>query len=182
MVQICAMMVMVARPIKQNRRICIMNANKTVLIILCSAVVLLIATLIFVFWKKCKMSALKKAIITAVCIIVLIAATLLVIDLSSPKREYYDDIFISAEEYGGEIVIKEWSYLLGSGAEVYFKKSGGKEVMLGKLSGGDNGYCPFKDGKYKAAIEDGTLTLEWSRYSSGGDKPWQTETFKLPEN
>lgn len=52
-----------------------MNANKTMLIILRSALALLVATLIFVFWKKCKMSALKKAIITAVGIILLIAAT-----------------------------------------------------------------------------------------------------------
>lgn len=157
--------------------------NNTIFTIIIGAVILLSgAALSLFFWKKSKMGSFKKVIVIVVTIILLIFAAMVIIDACSPKRDYYDDIRIPAEEYGGEIVIKEWSYLLGSGADVYFKRDGGKEVLLGKLSGGDNGYCPFRDGKYTANIENGVLTLEWCKFSDNNDKPWEKKSFELPLN
>ena len=42
------------------------------------------------------------------------------------NREYYDDIVITLQDREGVLVIKEWSFLLGSGAkncEVYGKNT-----------------------------------------------------------
>lgn len=157
--------------------------NNTIFAIIIGAVILLSgAALSLFFWKKSKMGGLKKVIVIVAAIILLIVAAAAVIDANAPKKDYYDDIRIPAEEYGGEIVIKEWSYLLGSGADVYFKRDGGKEVLLGKLSGGDNGYCPFRDGKYTANIDNGVLTLEWCKFSDNKDKPWEKTSFELHSN
>lgn len=157
-----------------------MNNNNALTIVLGAAVIVLIALLIFLLWKKAKLGIALKSTITVLGLAVLVVAAIVVIGECSPKRDYYDDIRIPVEEYGGEIVIKEWSYLLGSGAEIYFKKDGGKEELLGKLSGGDNGYCPFEDGKYTANVENGVLTLEWCKFSGDKDKPWETNSFELP--
>lgn len=76
---------------------------------------------------------------------VIVVCLLLLLFLSSCgfDREYNEDIVIQSAEHDAEIVIKEWSFLLGSGAEIYFRV-GTKETLLGKLQGGDNGFCPFK--------------------------------------
>ncbi len=99
----------------------------------------------------------------------------------APKREYFDDIHIPVEEYGAEIIIKEWSYLLGSGAEIYFK-DGSDEILLGNLLGGDDGFCPFKEGLYSVEVDNGELTIEWCRFPNGNRDSWEKKTFELPDN
>ncbi len=117
----------------------------------------------------------KKFLIAVVSCLLL----LLILGGCGSEREYYDDIHIPLETQQGEIIIKEWSFLLGSGAEVYYK-NGGKEILLGKLSGGDDGYCPFKAGKYSAVVNDGKLTIEWCRFPDKNRDFWEKETFELP--
>ena len=39
-----------------------------------------------------------------------------------------------------EIIIKEWSFLLGSGTEVYYQKGDAEPILLGKTLGGDDGF------------------------------------------
>ncbi|MGM9642833.1 MAG: hypothetical protein ACI3XI_06450 [Eubacteriales bacterium] len=95
------------------------------------------------------------------------------------EKEYYDDIRVDVDALQAEIIIKEWRFLSGSGAEVYFKRDG-KEVLLGKLSGGDDGYCSFKEGMYLVDVEDGTLTIERCLYPSDESKPWEKVSFELP--
>lgn len=94
-------------------------------------------------------------------------------------REYHDDIHIQLENHKAEIIIKEWQYLLGSGAEVYYKNDG-KEILLGKISGGDDGFCPFKEGLYQLTQVDDAVTIKWAFRSSDDQKNWRSETFNLP--
>ncbi len=95
-------------------------------------------------------------------------------------REYYDDICIPIETQEGKIVIKEWSFLMGSGAEVYYK-NGRKEILLGRLIEADDGYCAFKNGKYSVTFDDNNVTIKWCQMLDSGEH-WETETFELPLN
>ena len=97
----------------------------------------------------------------------------------SLEREYYDDIQIHLKTVNAEIVIKEWSFLLGSGAEVYYR-AGGKDVFLGNLSGGDDGFCPFKEGKYSVTIDEDKLTIEWPKFPNSERDNWEKKTFDIP--
>lgn len=96
-------------------------------------------------------------------------------------REYRDDICIQLKDDQGEIVIKEWSFLLGSGAEVYYK-NGSEEVLLGQLTGGDDGFCPFEEGLYSVEVDSNNLTIEWCIYPAKKDEPWDKKTFEIPLN
>lgn len=95
------------------------------------------------------------------------------------RREYNDDIHLQLEEHQAEIVIREWSYLLGSGAEVYYRDKD-KDVLLGNLLGGDDGFCPFKEGLYAVTFDDNKLTIEWCRFPNSERDSWETKTFELP--
>lgn len=97
------------------------------------------------------------------------------------QREYYDDIHIALETQQGEIIIKEWSFLSGSGAEVYYKDDG-KEILLGKLVGGDDGFCPFKEGQYSVTVDDGEVTIEWCTIPGDSTIPWEKITLELPSD
>ncbi len=55
-----------------------------------------------------------------------------------------------------------------------------KTVLLGKLTGGDDGYCPFNDGKYKVSFAGDRVTFSWS--FDGSDTYSKTEGFTLPQN
>lgn len=95
------------------------------------------------------------------------------------EREYFDDLYINIPDTDYQILIKEWGYLLGSGAEVYFVENTNiKPVHLGNISGGDDGYCPFKNGKYDIIYNEGVITLSWS--FDGSDNYSQSESFTLP--
>ena len=59
------------------------------------------------------------------------------------ERGYNDDIHVELESRQAEIIIREWHFLLGSGAEIYYKTDD-EEILLGQLAGGDDGFCPFK--------------------------------------
>ena len=75
----------------------------------------------------------------------LILLCIFVLSSCSSGREYYDDIVVQFENDEAEIVIREWSFLLGSGAEIYCN-IGGKMTLLGQISGMDNSFCPFSKG------------------------------------
>lgn len=95
-------------------------------------------------------------------------------------RDYYEDINIQLEERDAELIIREWTFLLGSGAEIYYKTDD-DEVLLGQLSGGDDGFCPFKEGLYSVSVDEGELTIEWSKFPNGEKISWEKETFTLPD-
>lgn len=97
------------------------------------------------------------------------------------EREYLDDLHIPLETHPAEIIIKEWRYLLGSGAEVYYKADG-KEILLGQLSGADDGFCPFKEGLYAVTVDGNKLTIEWCGYPRCPRDSWSKKNFELPSN
>lgn len=96
-------------------------------------------------------------------------------------RGYLDDICIPLETHEGEIIIREWTFLLGSGAEIYYKVDG-KEILLGQIPGGDDGFCPFNAGQYAVTVHGNNVTIQWN------DEPdselpkelWYTKTFEIP--
>ena len=99
------------------------------------------------------------------------------------EREYHADLVISLQDPLEQLVIKEWSFLQGSGAEVYYQKDGAEPVLLGKTTGGDDGFCPFQKGLYEITQDGGTVTVRWSFQPNDWDKThWRSETFRLPSN
>lgn len=106
--------------------------------------------------------------------------------LSSCKKDsfwdktYLDDIYIPLETREAEIVIREWHWLMGSGEEVYYKYGGG-EILLGNLTGGDDGFCPFKAGLYSVTEDGNELIFEWSFDGSRDRNTWRKEVFALPD-
>ena len=114
-------------------------------------------------------------------LIVAISCLLILLTLSGCgfEREYNDDIIIQLEDRDGEIVIKEWSFLMGSGAEVYYR-NGKNDMKLGSLLGGDDGFCPFKEGLYTVTVSGNEVTIEWDRLPADSTIPWEKKTFELP--
>lgn len=98
---------------------------------------------------------------------------------NSFKRIYYDDICIALEDEAGEIVIKEWSFLLGSGAEIYYRCEG-KEILLGKTDGADDGFCPFNEGLYAIEIDNHIVHIKWCKNPSNKDVSWAENSYPLP--
>ena len=92
------------------------------------------------------------------------------------ERDYHDDIHIELETRQGELIIREWSFLLGSGSEVYYKE-GKKEILLSRLVGGDDGYCPFEDGQYSVTVDEDEVTIEWYAKPS-----WKKVTLQFPSD
>lgn len=98
------------------------------------------------------------------------------------EREYYPDIVITLQDQTESIIIKEWNYLQGSCAEVYYQNDDAAPVLLGTTTGGDDGFCPFKEGLYEIAQDGHSVTVKWCFNPSDNDKSnWKTKTFELPE-
>lgn len=117
-----------------------------------------------------------------VSLFLLIVLFLGLVGCNSTEREYYDDILIDLQDSTGKIIIKEWCYLLGSGAEVYYQKDDADPILLGKTTGGDDGFCPFKEGLYEITQVGSSVTVKWCFNPSDKDKAnWQSKTFELPQ-
>ena len=114
---------------------------------------------------------MKKILLITSCLIILFVFCSCSLFL---ERDYNEDIIIPLESNSGEIIIREWSFLQGSCAEIYYK-NGRKETMLGQLQGGDDGYCPFKYGEYSVTIKENQLTIKWYAMPN-----WLEKTFDLP--
>ena len=121
---------------------------------------------------------MKKAL-TAVlgCLVVLLA-----FGGCDSEREYYDDIYIPLQDASEQLIIKEWSFLLGSGIEVYYQKGDAEQILLGKALGGDDGFCPFKEGLYELTQDGNSVTIKWCFSPSNKNKDdWKSKTFELPQ-
>lgn len=86
---------------------------------------------------------------------------------------------IELTQNDGVVVIKEWAFLTGSGAEIYYETDGDL-VLLGSTIGND-GYLAFEDGKYTVTEGNGEVTLSWFYSKVSGKEEWKSETFKLNE-
>jgi hypothetical protein len=124
------------------------------------------------------MKRVRKALMAVLsCLMIL-----LILGGCGPEREYYDDIYITLQDPSEKIIIKEWSFLLGSGTEVYYQKGDAEPILLGKTLGGDDGFCPFKEGLYELTQDGSSVTIKWCFDSSNKNKDdWKSKTFELPQ-
>lgn len=111
--------------------------------------------------------------------LLLLAAFFFLPGCSYDDREFFADISIPLQEYSAEIVIREWRWLLGSGAELYYQKNG-KLTLLGTTTGGDDGYCPFKAGEFAVNVEENELIVRWSFRADDSEASWREKRFALP--
>ena len=120
---------------------------------------------------------LRSLFLVLCCVVVLLAFC-----GCNSEREYYDDIYITLQDASEKLIIKEWSFLLGSGIEVYYQRSNDDPILLGKSTGGDDGFCPFKEGLYEITQDDRSVTVKWCFNPADKDMSnWQSETFELPK-
>lgn len=118
---------------------------------------------------------IKKALIAVLgCLVVLLAFC-----SCGSEREYYDDIYITLQDASEKLIIKEWSFLQGSGIEVYYQKDDDDPILLGKTTGGDDGLCPFKEGLYEITQDGRSVTVKWC--FNPAMSIWRSETFELPK-
>ena len=97
------------------------------------------------------------------------------------EREYNVDIVYQLQDGTGVIIIKEWSFLLGSGAEIYFKQGDEKPVLIGKTTGADDGFCPFEEGLYEITQDENSICVSWCFDPSNDERScWRSESFELP--
>lgn len=99
---------------------------------------------------------------------------------ASDEREFLEDVVVTLEDSSEKIIIKEWRFLLGSGAEVYYQKDSSEPVLLGKTTGGDDGFCPFNEGLYELTQDGNSVTIKWSFNPSDSKDKWRSKTFNLP--
>lgn len=95
-------------------------------------------------------------------------------------REYLPDLVVPLEDAPGQIVIKEWQFLQGSGAEIYYQMDS-ELTLLGKIGSGDDGYCPFKFGTYAITVEENVLIVSWAFRPGTPRGEWRENRFFLPE-
>ena len=123
-----------------------------------------------------------------IAVILVIAIGFYVYLLHAFSRNYHDDLIIQSPDGEGFLIIKEWSFLLGSGAEVYYVK-GEKDwwfnkTKLGETGVGDDGYCPFQDGKYIIDWQEDYVEIKYyaavPAQSPKYPDTWRVDRFDLP--
>lgn len=92
------------------------------------------------------------------------------------EREYLEDIHVPLENHDGTIIIREWNFLQGSGAEIYYQE-GNNTKFLGKCSGADDGVCPFQAGLYMLEENGDEITIRWFFNRVDHKEIWHSETF-----
>lgn len=115
-----------------------------------------------------------RMVLSVICLCLLLSA----LCGCSSSREYKDDIVIELTDREGVLIIREWSFLMGSGAEVYYDYGWRSPILLGQTSGADDGYCPFEAGRYRVTQKEDAVELSWRSNSAG---VWRSQTFDLPD-
>lgn len=114
-----------------------------------------------------------------IVLFVLVAIIAVVGICNRDQREFLSEITVPLEGASAQIVIKEWRWLSGSGAEIYYQKDG-KQTLIGKTTGGDDGFCPFAAGKYTIKAEENELVIRWAFRGSTPEDKWRENRFPLP--
>ena len=115
-----------------------------------------------------------RMVLSVICLCLLLSA----LCGCSFDREYKDDIVVELTDREGTLVIREWSFLMGSGAEVYYDYGWRSPILLGQTSGADDGYCPFEAGRYRVTQKEDAVELSWRSNSAG---VWRSKSFDLPD-
>lgn len=97
------------------------------------------------------------------------------------RKAYGDDIIVNVPDTEDVIIIREWNFMLGSGAEIYYKKPDLPEIEIGTTTGGDDGYCPFNDGQYSYVIHKDSIYIRWRISFSNNTTNWRAKTFEFPD-
>lgn len=113
--------------------------------------------------------------------LLLVATLVLLPGCSHDEKEFLADVTVPLENSSAEIVIKEWRWLLGSGAEIYYQKND-TLTLLGETTGGDNGYCPFAAGKFTLNEEGNELVVRWSFRGTDPEDAWRENRFAIPSD
>lgn len=97
------------------------------------------------------------------------------------EREYNDDVVYQLQNEDDVLIIREWRFLLGSGAEIYYVHKDSEPLFLGQTPGADDGYFPFKEGMYEIKENGDSIEISWCFNPSDRDRSaWHTKTFELP--
>ena len=95
---------------------------------------------------------------------------------------YLDDIEIVTPAGNYSLVVKEWGFLRGGGAEIYYKQDDNL-VLLGELNT-DDVVHPFHTNLYAIQWDEERITI---RYYSGtlvenaeDESTWRFKTFEVP--
>lgn len=86
---------------------------------------------------------------------------LMVIGATFARTYVYTEI--DSGTTGRDLLVREWSFLLGGGGEVVERDG----IWLTRIArtGADDGYTPFADGAYSVTDVGGELTLRWRTHS-----------------
>ena len=97
------------------------------------------------------------------------------------SRSYGEkDIVYPLQDPEEKLVIREWSYLTGSGAEIYFQRGEEKPILIGQTNGEEND-TPFKDGAFEIIQNGRFIEVSWRFRASRPDRShWRTNSFELP--
>lgn len=102
-----------------------------------------------------------KIVIVSILTITVALVAIFYCMMTNDLRDFKEDIIIDIPNLEASLIIREWKFLLGSGAEVYYKPTNGKAFMLGTAGGGDDGYTPFADGEYTVKFQENGVNISW---------------------
>ncbi|MBO5648551.1 MAG: hypothetical protein J6S76_01395 [Clostridia bacterium] len=113
-----------------------------------------------------------------ICVCVIVLMLFCAAACVGTGRDYHDDLVVALSDTEHILIIKEWSFLLGSGADIYYQIRDARPILLGTTTGGDDGACPFSLGQYEVIHDGSTVTLRW-RFSGN---IWREKEFILPNS
>ena len=95
------------------------------------------------------------------------------------KKTYQDDICIDLPDSETKIVIKEWSRLRHTGADVYFVQNENEQFLGTIYREGD--WFPFADKQYEIVkIESECFTIRWAKSPNDSKVDWLEKNFEIP--
>ena len=111
------------------------------------------------------------SLLCAIALLCFIVTAFLGSDIVLWGREYQEDVVYELPEDGGSLIIRKWTFLVGSGAEIYYKNNQifRTEVFLGEIN---------NSGPIDINVVDKTeIHIRWCREHGG----WTTDVFEIPE-
>ena len=125
----------------------------------------------------------RKRIALLTLVVLLLALVLLAFGAARADwREWQEDLYLDIPQRQAQLIVREWGFLLGSGAELYYQEEGRPRVRLdGNLPGGDDGYQPFSRGEYQVEFTPDGCVLRWFvGITTGTDEGWMERAYTFP--
>lgn len=97
------------------------------------------------------------------------------------KKIYQDDICIDLPDSETKIVIKEWSRLQHTGADVYFVQNENEQYL--EMIYREGNWLPFANGKYEIVkIDSEYFSIRWAKLQNDSKAEWIEKTFEIPND